>query len=315
MAKFDLKQEYMSVSIDFIERLMPSANPTFVKVYLYALMLCFKKEDCDSQKIAEKLGLLESDVILAMKYWEEQGILNNIEEKKSEPVGENTIQTEKNITVEKISYDAQNNDDLKDMLRIAQEVLGKTLTTSDTKTLYWIYENLRMPIEVILVLLEYCVSINKRNMSYIEQVALSWSERGINTLEDADVFMREQAQKESSFSSLKRIFGINSRDFTSIEQNYLNNWTGVYKMSEEMIALAYEYCILRINKLSFPYMDKIIENWFVNNIHTIAEAEEDNERFKNKTENKNTGEFELLKTEESMDDFERRMWEKVNNED
>lgn len=315
MAKFDLKQEYMSVSIDFIERLMPSANPTFVKVYLYALMLCFKKEDCDSQKIAEKLGLLESDVILAMKYWEEQGILNNIEEKKSEPVGENTIQTEKNITVEKISYDAQNNDDLKDMLRIAQEVLGKTLTTSDTKTLYWIYENLRMPIEVILVLLEYCVSINKRNMSYIEQVALSWSERGINTLEDADVFMREQAQKESSFSSLKRIFGINSRDFTSIEQNYLNNWTGVYKMSEEMIALAYEYCILRINKLSFPYMDKIIENWFFNNIHTIAEAEEDNERFKNKTENKNTGEFELLKTEESMDDFERRMWEKVNNED
>lgn len=316
MAKFDLKQEYMSVSIDFIERLMPSANPTFVKVYLYALMLCFKKEDCDSYIIAEKLGLLESDVILAMKYWEEQGILNTIEEKQSDTVKEAIkIPMEKNVDVEKISRDTQSNEDLKDMLRIAQEVLGKTLTSSDTKTLYWIHENLGMSIEVILVLLEYCVSINKRNMAYIEQVALSWSERGINTLEDADVFMREQAQKDSSFSSLKRIFGINSRDFTSIELNYLNNWTSVYKMSEDMIALAYEYCILQINKLSFPYMDKIIENWYASNIHTIAEAEADNEKFKNKTETKNTGDFDLLKTEESMDDFEKRMWEKANNED
>jgi DnaD/phage-associated family protein len=51
-------------------------------------------------------------------------------------------------------------------------------------------------------------SINKRNMAYIEQVAVSWSERGINTLEDADVFMKEQSQKENSYASLKRIFGI-----------------------------------------------------------------------------------------------------------
>lgn len=312
MAKFDLKQEYMSISIDFIERLMPSANPTFVKVYLYALMLCFKKEDCDSYVIAEKLGLLESDVILAMKYWQENGILNTIDEKNTkENISSNNV---KNVCAEKISSDAENNDDLKDMLRIAQEVLGKTLTSSDAKTLYWIYENLNMPIEVILVLLEYCVSINKRNMSYIEQVALSWNERGINTLEDADIFMREQSQKENSFLSLKRIFGINSRDFTSIEQNYLNNWTNIYKMSEEMIALAYEYCILRINKLSFPYMDKIIENWFNSNIFTIADAEADNENFKNKNDNKSDGDFELLKTEESAEEFERRMWEKMKNE-
>lgn len=311
MAKFNLKQEYMSISVDFVEKHVPSANPTFVKVYLYALMLCFKKEDCDSQYIAEKLGLLESDVILAMKYWEEQGVLSEISEEKI--ISENKPQ-KKEVSIEKITSDVQNNEDLKDMLRLSQEVLGKTLTTSDTKTLYWIYENLGMPIEVILVLLEYCVSINKRNMSYIEQVALSWSERGINTLEDADVFMREQSKKENSFSSLKRIFGINSRDFTSIEQNYLNNWTGMYKMSEEMIALAYEYCILRINKLSFPYMDKIIQNWFNNKIYTIADAEADNEKFKNKNDVKNAGDFELLKTEESAEEFERRMWEKMNNE-
>lgn len=306
MPNFNIKQKYISISIDFIEKLMPEANPTFVKVYLYALLLCSTGKECSSEIIAKKLGILESDVLLAMKYWNEQ-----TEAEEAPAVHEvNKI----NSTVENIVNDVEENEELKQMLSIAQEVLGKTFTSADTKTLYWIYSKLNMPIEVILILLEYCVSINKRNMSYIEQVALSWHERGINTLEKADAFMREQAQKEKRYSSLKRILGITSRDFTNIEQNYLTTWTTTYSMSEEMIALAYEYCILRINKLSFPYMDKIIENWFTNGIHTIAEAEADNESFKNKQENSRQENFNILKTEDSTDEFEKLMWEKMNNE-
>lgn len=304
MPNFNLKQEYTCVSVNFIENLMPQANPTFVKVYLYALMLCSKGLEAQSKVIADKLGLLESDVILAMKYWEEKGLLSETLVKE---------QQMPDIPKREVTEEALNNEELKQMVRLAQEVLGKTLTPSDTKTLYWIYENLKLPIEVILVLLEYCVSINKRAMTYIEQVALSWSERGINTLEEADRFMRDQAEKANSYTSLKRIFGINSRDFTTIELTYLNTWTSVYNMSEEMVALAYEYCILRTNKLSFPYMDKIIENWYNNNIHTIADAEADNESFKNKAD-KITGDFELLKTNESAEEFEKIMWEKMKND-
>lgn len=298
MPNFNIKQEYMSISMDFVERLMPDANPTFVKIYLYALMLCSKGVECSSEVIAKRLGLLESDVLLAMKYWEEKGMLNALTPAEPE---------KQEITIDNIV--SEDSEELRQMLSLAQEVLGKTFTSSDTKTLYWIYSKLNMPIEVILVLLEYCVSINKRNMSYIEQVAISWSERGINTLEEADAFMREQIKKEQNYNSLKRIFGIVSRDFTGIEQNYLKTWTTVYNMSEEMIALAYEYCILRTNKLSFPYMDKIIENWFENGIHTIADAEADNESFKNRQDQKSDA-----PKEEASDDFEKMMWEKMNNE-
>lgn len=306
MPNFNIKPKYMSVSMDFIENLMPEANPTFVKVYLYALMLSSKGDMAESGVIAKKLGLLESDVILAMKYWEEKGLLG--EEPKKLSLEQKPLKPHS----EEIAEDAFNNEELKQMLRISQEVLGKTLSSADTKTLYWIYDNLKLPIEVILVLLEYCVSINKRSMNYIEQVALSWSERGITTLEEADRFMREQAEKGNSYASLKRIFGINSRDFTTIELNYLNTWTSVYNMSEEMIALAYEYCILRTNKLSFPYMDKIIENWFGLGIHTIADAEADNEKFKNNN-TKASSDFDLLKNDDTAEEFEKIMWEKMKN--
>ena len=39
MSGFNIKQEHIAVSVDFIKNLLPEANPTFVKVYLYALML------------------------------------------------------------------------------------------------------------------------------------------------------------------------------------------------------------------------------------------------------------------------------------
>lgn len=298
MPVFKINQNFVVVPCDFIENLMPRSNPTFVKVYLYALMLASRGENVASEVIAQKLELLESDVLQAMKYFEDKGVFSG--EEKQQPVQEKPEMS-------------PNSEDLKEMLMLAQEVLGKTLSTTDTKTLYWIHENLGFPMEVILVLLEYCVSINKRSMSYIEQVAISWHDRGITTLEAADSFLNAQADKSDALLTIKKIFGINSRDFTSIEKNYINTWLADYGMTEEMVALAYEYSILRINKLSFPYIDKIIEQWFKKGIHTIADAEADNEEFKN-SQAKSGKSFELM-PDENTDEFEKIMWEKMNNED
>ncbi len=301
MPNFNIKQEYMCVPIDFVKNLVPKSNPTFVKVYLYALMLAADGEVVSSEVIASKLELLESDVLQAMKYWEECGAL-----------GAEKELAKSDVKVQMIETEVKNNEALKEMLQIAQEVLGKTISTTDAKTLYWIYENLKMPTEVILMLLEYCVSINKRAMSYIEQTAIAWNERGINTMEQADTYLREQAKRSEKFNNLKRIFSINSREFTSIELEYLNKWSDK-DMSEEMIALAYEYCILQINKLSFKYMDGIIENWVKKGIKTIIEAEAENEQFKN--EKKSIEDFDILKKQDTAEEFEKIMWEKMNNED
>ena len=57
-------------------------------------------------------------------------------------------------------------------------------------------------------------------------------------------------------------------------------WRNDRQMSEEMVALAYEYRIIQTAKLSFPYMDKIIERWYKQGIHDVLAAEEDNKNFK-----------------------------------
>ena len=54
----------------------------------------------------------------------------------------------------------------------------------------------------------------------------------------------------------------------------------MYKMDPEMISFAYEQCIMQTAKLSFPYMEKILERWYKQGIHTVARAQQDNEHFK-----------------------------------
>ena len=44
---------------------------------------------------------------------------------------------------------------------------------------------------------------------------------------------------------------------------------------EEMIAEARERCVNATNKLSFPYINKVLESWASNRIFTVAQLEAD----------------------------------------
>lgn len=278
------------VPTEFIKDKLPQANPTFIKVYLYLLMLATENECADSSDIADTLGLLESDLMHAIKYWENQGVLFKDGDTYSfcEDLSQTTQKPAHNDVpirrrVENLSKIIENDVSLKDMFMVSQEILGKTITEKDMETIYWFYSELKMPAEVILLLLEYCVSKGKNRMSYIEKVAISWNEMGLNTSESVTMYIENESQKTGFLYSIRKIMGIADRSLSHIEEKYLIKWHDELNMNEEMIALAYEYCIIQTAKLSFPYMDKIITRWSKEGISTIVQAEEDNRKFKKRT--------------------------------
>lgn len=283
MLEFIAQIDTIPVSAEFIEKKMLGANGAYVKVYLYALSLAYKGISEDTSEIAKKLSLLESDVINAFEYWEKEEVItanNNFiyfggqAETKSKP---------KKKTPKNVSELIMNNKALADLCALSQNILGKTLNNSDLETIYWFYDELGFSPEVISMLLEYCVSKDKRNMKYIEKVAIGWHENGITTMSQAESYIKAESEKNSYFYSLRKLFGITDRNLSKSEELYLKTWQNDYGMSEEMIALAYEYCILSTNKLSFPYINSIVKGWFERGIKTIEAAEKDHEDFKNKT--------------------------------
>lgn len=290
MPLFTHKNGFIPVPTAFIKDKLPSSNPTFVKVYLYLLMLANENISMQYSDIANTLGLLESDLMQAVTYWENQGELfrsgDTVSFSSGTPQGAEILKapvadgSSAPRHVQNLAEIIAGNQSLADMYMLSQEILGKTITEKDMETLYWFHTDLGMSPEVILLLLEYCVSKGKNRMSYIEKVAISWNEMGLNNSENVAIYLQSEEQKTGFLYSIRKIMGISDRNLGQMEEKFLFKWHDELGMSEEMIALAYEYCIINTAKLSFPYMDKIITRWHSTGITTVPEAEADNRKFK-----------------------------------
>ena len=298
----EFKIDYVPVKNEFIENYMPQANGAYVKVYLYTLFLGQDGLNMSNAQIARVLNLVESDVVNALKFWESEGLLTINEDNiifkgsslvtpkpktETKPVikQEEPKKLKHNITEEMID-----NKDLAELCSIAQEIFERPLKKREIETLYWFYDELELSPEVITMLLEYCVSKDKRNMNYIEKVAISWHENGIMTIEAANKFITEEKESGSYLGSMKKLFGFGDRNLTKTEETYLKSWRDDYNMDEEMVSLAYEYCLDAIHNLSFPYIDTIIKRWSELGITTTDAAKKDHEDFKNK---KNKKDFDV----------------------
>lgn len=277
---FKMKNDFVPVSADFIERHMVKANGAYVKVYLYAALLAARDAEAKQTDIAENLNLLESDVKNALDYWRTEGLLSissdtvTIEDiTKTPPLGGKKTSAQ---IAKLMSEDGQ----LSELCILAQDILAKTISSGDMETLYWMYDELGFSADAILMILEYCASKDRRSVQYAEKVAVTWNERGINTVEAIDNYIKEEKNRNSAFYSLRRLFGIADRPLSNKEEEYLRKWNDNLKMGEEMVALAYEYCIMQTNKLSFPYMDTVITNWAAKDIRTVEAAEQEHSAFK-----------------------------------
>lgn len=310
MPEFIAKPDFIPVPLKFVEDDMLGANGAYVKVYLYALGLASRGLSKENSDIAKALNLLESDVVNAFEYWSEHNVLKynqSIVSFTDEPL----VKFEKKKETADVLRIMTENKTLSELCQLAQGILGKTLNDADLETLYWFYDELGFSPEVISMLLEYCVSKNKRNMKYIEKVAIGWHENGITTMNAAETFISDEAEKNSYFYSLRKLFGIDNRNLSKSEESYLKAWRDDYDMSEEMVALAYEYCVMQTNKLSFPYMNSIIKRWYENNITTVPEAEQDRANFRSSNKKKvNEKDFDVYSSNVDYDEIEKIMNEK-----
>lgn len=284
MAKYKISKSSGPVtfplSTAFVDKYMPGANPLYVQVYLYGLRLCYGAGmESDNKKIAEALDMLETDVYRAFKYWEKRGIVkitdDGIEfvDLSTEEIAE---QSEKpTYKPDEIVDIIDNNQEIRQLIIHAECIFGKTLSKGETATLLSFYDWLRLPIEVILMLLEHCASLSKSSMRYAEKVAVSWADKGIDTIEKAKEYLVSSEKRVKINRKYKRLFSITNRDLSDAEYAHIIQWTENMEMSQQLIKAAYEKTVLATGGVSFPYMNGILQSWYKKGIKTPNEAEEE----------------------------------------
>ncbi len=147
------------------------------------------------------------------------------------------------------------------MMQSLDEIFGRITNNNDKATLLMIHEYYGLPVEVILMLLQYASSINKCSWRYIEKTAMSWADEEITTLEAAEKKIQQLTNGRNAASVVQRIIGVDKHSPTEKETMLANTWINIWKFSPEMIRAAYELCVDTKGKYLPNYTNKILESW------------------------------------------------------
>lgn len=273
------KKRETAVSDVFINEYMPDANGNYVKVYLLGLSQCTLDKPMSHSEMADRLSLPVAEVIRAWAYWADRGVVvfdgENVEfselsSKKKMP----DFDTKPMYTAEEIFVCARANKELADMFSTIEKILQKPLSSTDLTVVFSLYDYYRMSLDVIPMLVTYCVKNNKKSMRQIEKTAMSWVDKGISTVEDVERYLKRTEEYLKVINKLKKAMGVVDRNFTPAEIKCINSWLYDYKMPFEMIIYAYDLCISNTGKLSVKYMNKVIENWHQTGALTIKQVKQ-----------------------------------------
>lgn len=267
------------------------------------LLLLRRGGDADLGEISSFLNLPQADVQDAINYWVHLGVLRQTQEREASqpsaaahtpapaPVLSYTEEEDqpeeqssskpamrverRRLTTREINEMGKQDQNIAYLLQEAQGVLGKPLTPVSTDTIVALYSYYGMQPDLILMLLQYCVSMGKDNMRYVEKVAASWMEAGIDTHEKAENEILRATRRQSAEEQIRRMMGIYDRALVSSEREYIRVWTEEMNCSMELISLAYERTIEQKGKLSFAYINGILQNWRSKGITTVKQAREE----------------------------------------
>ena len=182
-----------------------------------------------------------------------------------------------------VSERINSTDELRWIVSETERMFGRLLTQSETAVLVSMFDYAGIPADVMVMIIEYCISIDKANMRFIEKTAYSWADKGIDTHQKVEAYITTLVTEKNNESLIKSAFGIWDRNLTTKQKEYLPVWLDEWSFSVEMIKLAYEKCIDNTGKLSFPYINKILLSWREKGFTTIAQVEE-NEKARKQSE-------------------------------
>lgn len=183
----------------------------------------------------------------------------------SVPTGKASSDKKQELTPERIRKLKQN-EEIIQILYIAEQYLGKTLSPTESQKLLFFYDGLGLSADLIEYLLEYCVSHNHKSIRYIEKVAIAWAEEGITTVEQAK---RSNSRYNKEYFTILKALGITNRNPVETEITLMDTWLKTYCFSMEIIQEACNRTVLQTGQASFQYTDKILEGWKKKEVKTL----------------------------------------------
>ena len=241
------------VENQFILEYLPSAPGDYIKVYLYGLMRCYHPEtDMTLDRMSRELNMDPEEIKKAYRYWERQGLVRRISDQGPDWRYVNVKQ--RNIAGDPAPLDQ----DYRDFGEALYDVFdnGRRLHGSEIMTCYEWVEDLKLPPEVVIMLLRHMAAVKGKNFSVRSAgtVATQMAQEGILTPEAAEQFLsRDRQLVEGTKKVLKKLGtpGNPSEAQIALYRKWLREW----RFTPEAIEAACDQTVAAPN---MKYLDGVL---------------------------------------------------------
>lgn len=284
-------KRFFSVPCALVDNYLKLADGPALKVILY---LIASEDIPDEQKIISATGITKDAFEDAVSFWTELGVLSAEGDEKAvvAPLPSTAPHAAEPETVKRVIHSRyapkdiaemlRSNSDLKELFTEAESTLGRILKHADHEILISLKDYYGFSEQSIVLILSYCRELDKTSARYYETVAKSLFEKGATDFHSIETEFERLKEQYSYEAKIRQDFGMDTK-LTSRQLEYITSWKNMgFEMN--MIALAREKCVDATNKLSFPYIDKILKSWQEKEIYTPEAADNEQKPKKQTTE-------------------------------
>lgn len=226
--------------------------------------------DFDVAACAAALGMSEPECVGCLNYWVEKGILRCdgavAASAEPAPVKQARPAAVKPLWKEVLAYQQEH----KEFNAFLQEVsarLGRPLNHGDNATLLYLITTAGLSQASVLMATAYAVSIDKASMRYIESLVLGWADEDIITPEQVDEKIRDLTETRASADKVEKVLAL-PRPLNATQAKTAHKWLTVWCFNDAMLQHAQTLTLENCDKFSVAYMDKILERWHAEGIHS-----------------------------------------------
>lgn len=247
------------VENQFILEHLPGARGDYVKVYLYGLMHCYHpSEELTPESMSHDLNIPVEEILAAFRYWERHGAVRRISDRP--PVWQYVSFKEQTTSVTDIDPEyaafCQALEDAFDGKRVFRG--------SEMAAIYeWKEGDLRLPTEVILMLLNYMTRCKGKNfkISDAEKKALVLAQEDARTEEKAAAVLARDEAENSGMREILQILGKRGLPSEPNMRLYVK-WTRDWGFTQDGIKAACGK--MEKDDPNLAILDKILENTYNN---------------------------------------------------
>ena len=236
-------------------RHLPRADGDAVRVALYLV----GGGAAEPRAIAHDLGLKSVEAAKrALQYWAGAGLLEKTDASPAPTAPEEQAA--------KIDLSALEDPYVAVLCQEAQAVLGRALGRSEMLRLVGLYLQDGWQPDVILICCAEVARQGRRTVAAIGRELGRWREAGVETGEDAERFLKQEARRAARWTDTAARFGIEANQLTRWERGAITRWYEEWAFDDAMVD---EALLHAESHRTVRYVDGILRSWRAQGLSTV----------------------------------------------